>query len=77
MVVVIIVVIVISVIGVIIAVASNQNTPPPSGQEPGSPQTCYSYCMGLVELQCGDNKFMGGCFGIWDCKAQTGAHQCR
>lgn len=68
---------VVAVIGLIIAATSDENTPPPPSQVPGTKDICYTSCLGLVELQCGDNKLMGACFGLWDCSAGHGAHKCK
>mgnify|MGYP000064516454 CR=1 FL=1 len=39
---------------------------------------CHSYCLGLVELECGSNKAVGACFGAWDCSPpDKGAHECK
>lgn len=64
-------------VGLIIAASqSGKDTTPPS-QAPGAANTCFTYCLGFVELQCGDNEVIGACLGVWDCKAQIGAHECR
>ena len=70
------VIVVLAVIGLVAAATVGKDTTPPS-QVPGAENTCFTYCMGLVELQCGDNELMGACFGVWDCNAQIGAHECR
>lgn len=74
---VIIVFAVLLIVGLIVVVATSQTTPPPPSQQPGASNTCFTYSLGFLEFQCGDNKFMGGSFGIWDCKAQIGVHQCK
>ncbi|WP_461482474.1 hypothetical protein [Porticoccus sp.] len=74
---VIIVVAVLVVVALIIVATTNQSSPPPPSQAPGTTSTCFTYSLGLLEFQCGDNKFMGASFGIWDCKAGIGAHQCK
>lgn len=68
---------VLAVVGIIIAVATNQDSPAPPAQAPGTQNTCFTYSLGVLEFQCGDNKFMGPSFGIWDCRDEIGAHQCR
>ncbi|MCR4300467.1 MAG: hypothetical protein NUV51_02575 [Sulfuricaulis sp.] len=73
----IVVIVVLVIIGLIIIAVTNQSTPPPPSQAPGTTSTCFTYSLGFLEFQCGDNKFMGASFGIWDCKAEIGAHQCR
>ena len=74
---VIIVVVVLVVVGVIVVATTNQNSPPPASQAPGTSNTCFTYSLGLLEFQCGDNKFMGASFGIWDCREEIGAHECK
>lgn len=64
---------------VLVAVIVSASTPPgtASGQAAGSDDVCFTYCMGVVEMQCGDNEILGPCFGIWDCRAEIGAHECK
>jgi hypothetical protein len=52
---------------------------PPSSAPPANDatNTCFTYSLGVMEFQCGDNKIMGPSFGVWDCKAQIGAHTCK
>ncbi|TNE75868.1 MAG: hypothetical protein EP334_09500 [Gammaproteobacteria bacterium] len=39
---------------------------------------CHSYCLGLVQLECGSNVAVGACFGAWDCSPpDKGAHECK
>ena len=72
-----VVIVVLVVVGVLIIVLGiNEGATPPS-QAPGTEATCFTYCMGALEFQCGDDEFIGLCFGIWDCKAELGAHTCR
>lgn len=46
-----------------------------SGQVPGT-NTCFSQCLGAVELECGTNNYMGLCLGAWGCTAELGTHTC-
>jgi hypothetical protein len=73
---VIVIVVLLVVAAIVVATTSGRDTTPPS-QVPGAENTCFTYCLGLVELQCGDNEVMGACFGVWDCNAEIGAHECR
>lgn len=70
------VLVVLAVIGLAVAATMGRDTVPPS-QVPGAENTCFTSCLGFVELQCGDNEVIGACFGVWGCDAQIGAHQCR
>ncbi len=36
-------------------------------QNDNQTQLCPSYCLLFAELECGSNKLVGGCFGVWDC----------
>lgn len=63
---------VLAVIGAVIAVSSG------SGDGGGENRTCHTYCLGLVQLECGSNKAVGACFGAWDCSPpDKGAHPCK
>lgn len=68
-------IIIVVIIIVIVVATSGRGTVPPS-QIPGT-NTCFTYCIGLVEFQCGDNEVMGVCFGVWDCRAEIGPHDCQ
>jgi len=68
---------IVAAIVVILIVTTNQKSEPPPSQVPGGGNTCFTYCIGFVEFQCGDNKLIGPCFGVWDCKAEIGAHECK
>jgi hypothetical protein len=72
-----IVVAVLVVVGLILIATTSQEAPAPPSQQPGAANTCFTYSLGVLEFQCGDNKFMGASFGIWDCKAGIGAHPCK
>jgi hypothetical protein len=74
---VLIVVAVLVVVGLIVMASTSQESPAPSSQQPGAANTCFTYSLGVLEFQCGDNKFIGPSLGIWDCKAGIGAHQCK
>lgn len=69
--------VVLALVGLVVIATTDQSAPPPTSQEPGVSSVCYTYSLGFLEFQCGDNKFMGGSLGIWDCKAGIGAHTCR
>ena len=64
---------VLAVVGAIVAVSSG-------GGDGGGGENriCHTYCLGLVELECGSNKAVGACFGAWDCSPpDKGAHACK
>lgn len=61
---------------VVVVVSRGRDTTPPS-QVPGAENVCFTYCMGLVELQCGDDELIGACLGVWGCNEEIGAHECR
>lgn len=68
---------VLAVIGLIVGAASG--SPDGEGSDGGviGGGMCHTNCYGLVELECGSNKFMGGCFGVWDCSPpERGPHEC-
>lgn len=71
----IIVTVVLVVISVVMGWLLGDRTPP--AQEPRTEATCFTYCSGLVEFQCGDNDIMGFCLGFWDCTEERGAHICQ
>lgn len=71
------VIVVLVIVGLIVAASQSGKDVTPPSQAPGAANTCFTYCLGLVELQCGDNEVIGVCFGVWDCRAEIGAHECR
>ena len=71
------VVVVVVVVIVAIVVSQQGRGTTPETQVPGAAATCFTYCLGVVEFQCGDNEVMGVCFGTWGCDAEIGAHVCR
>ena len=63
---------VLAVIGVVIAIVAG------GGDGGGQGRTCHTYCLGVVQLECGSNKAVGACFGAWDCSPpDKGAHPCK
>lgn len=30
---------------------------------------CPTYCIAFLEFQCGSNRLIDGCIGVWDCSA--------
>jgi hypothetical protein len=44
-------------------VVSTQHAPPSPGETPGT-NVCFTSSVGVVELQCGGNKFKGFSFGV-------------
>ena len=49
----------------------------PTSQAPGAENTCFTYCIGVVEFQCGDDELLGACLGLWDCADEIGVHECK
>lgn len=50
-----------------------------SGESGGMAENrvCHTYCMGVVQLECGSNKAVGACLGAWDCSPpDKGDHLC-
>ena len=39
-------------------------------------ETCYTSCVGAIQLECGTNRLFGVCVGAWGCGDQRGAHMC-
>jgi hypothetical protein len=70
-------IIVLIVVGIIIIIANTGKDTTPSSQAPGTVNTCFTYCMGVLEFQCGDNEFIGLCAGLWDCRDELGVHECK
>jgi len=70
------VVIVAIIVVILVATTQGRDVTPPS-QVPGAENACFTYCIGVVEFQCGDNELMGACFGVWDCDEEIGVHECR
>ena len=63
---------VLAVIGVVIAIVAG------GGDGGGQGRICHTYCLGVVQLECGSNKAVGACFGAWDCSPpDKGAHPCK
>lgn len=67
--VVVVAVAVVIIAGVLVEVASNSGDDDTNAGDDGGNNLCPSYCLGFVELECGSNKLVGGCFGVWDCEA--------
>ncbi len=38
--------------------------------------TCYTRCMGFLEVACENSQVIGVCAGLWGCSAELGAHVC-
>jgi hypothetical protein len=70
-------IVVLVVVGLVVAAASSGRDVTPPSQVPGAQNACFTSCLGLVELQCGDNELMGACLGVWGCDAGLGVHECR
>lgn len=71
-------IVVLAVIGVIIAAGSSGGGDNNSGGDSAGNGVCHTYCLGLVQLECGSNKAVGACIGAWDCSPpDKGAHQCK
>ena len=67
---------------VFVAYVATSSSPSPTstgngqdGQVPGT-NTCFSQCIGVVELECGTGTIMGACLGAWGCSAELGTHTC-
>lgn len=78
----IIVVIVVLVIVAGIIIAASSGGKGDGGDEAGGNNDvggiCHTYCMGVIELECGSNAPVGACFGAWDCSPpEVGPHQCK
>ena len=69
-------VIVVVVIVVVVAVVAWQNGKD-SKRADGNQETCFSYCVGLAEFECGSGKFIGGCLGVFGCNEQVDEHPCK
>lgn len=38
--------------------------------------TCYTYCLGAVQVACESGRIINACVGAWTCEARVGAHEC-
>lgn len=78
-----VVVVVLAVVGVIVAASSsgdNGSNNGSNGEDGGVAENriCHTNCMGLVQLECGSNKMVGACLGVWDCSPpDKGDHLCK
>ncbi len=70
----IITIIVLAIVGGIIVATSGSG----DGDGGDNNRICHTYCLGVVQLECGSNKAVRACFGTWDCSPpDKGLHECK